>query len=179
MASFDELMLPHLPSAYNLAHWILRNQHDAEDAVQEAYLQAYRAFARFSGQNGRAWILTIVRNACYGRLRRQKGTPAIEAFDEMTHSLDALAADESVLAERIREADGAKQLELALEALPPPWREMIVLHDLEGLSYREIAVIADVPIGTVMSRLSRARARLQNDLRARLAPPKSAAEAKT
>lgn len=161
MPSFEEIMLPHLPTAYNLARWLLRNEHDAEDAVQEAYLRAFRVFARFRGGDGRAWLLTIVRNHCYDRLRRRRGTEPAESFDETVHT-GTLEVPEPAGAWR-REVS-PEQLRDALDALPEKMREVIVLHDLEGLAYREIAAVADIPIGTVMSRLARARERLQRDL---------------
>jgi RNA polymerase sigma-70 factor (ECF subfamily) len=143
--TFDHLMLPHLDAAYNLARWLLRNDQDAEDAVQEACLRAYRAFDRFRGGDGRAWLLTIVRNVCYTHLRQVRREPA---------EAKALAW---------RETKG-ELLRAALERLPAEFREVLVLHELEGLAYREIAVVAEIPLGTVMSRLARARHKLQVEL---------------
>lgn len=161
MPSFEELMLPHLPTAFNLARWLLRNEHDAEDSVQEAYLRALQVFSRFRGTDGRAWLLCIVRNICYDRLRRLQRSAPTESFDEELplHSLAAPPLAEAELAQ-VR----AGQLSAALAAMPDPLREVIVLHELEGFAYREIAEIAEIPIGTVMSRLARARARLQLEL---------------
>jgi RNA polymerase sigma-70 factor (ECF subfamily) len=164
MGSFEEVMLPHLSTAYNLARWLLRNDHDAEDAVQEAYLRALRGFGGFRGGDGRAWLLAIVRNGCYSRLRRQRRVEPHDAFDESVHG----ATDErGEVAERQRAAADAAALAAALERLPEGMREMILLRDFEGLSYREIAEVADLPAGTVMSRLARARERLQRELAVR------------
>jgi len=161
MPSFEETMLPHLPNAYNLARWLLRNEHDAEDSVQEAYLRAYKAFGQFRGGDGRAWLLTIVRNVCYSRMRKNQRMDLHEEFDE---SLHGVADDKAETAERLRGEVGAELLREALAALPEKMREVIVLHDLEGLAYREIAGVAGIPLGTVMSRLARARGRLHREL---------------
>ncbi len=161
MGSFEEVMLPHLPTAYNLARWLLRNDHDAEDAVQEAYLKALRAFDRFRGGDGRAWLLAIVRNGCYSRLRQQRRVEPHDAFDESVHGAADTRGEE---AERERAAADAAALAGAVGRLPEGMREMILLRDFEGLSYREIAEVAEVPVGTVMSRLARARERLQRVL---------------
>lgn len=161
MPSFEETMLPHLPNAYNLARWLLRNEHDAEDSVQEAYLRAYKAFGQFRGGDGRAWLLTIVRNVCYSRLRKNQNADLHEAFDE---SLHGAIDDKAEAAERLRGEVGAELLREALALLPEKMREMVVLHDLEGLAYREIAGVVGVPLGTVMSRLARARERLHREL---------------
>jgi RNA polymerase sigma-70 factor (ECF subfamily) len=166
--TFDDLMLPHLDAAYNLACWLLRNPHDAEDAVQEACLRAYRALGRFRGPDGRAWLLTIVRNVCYTRLRDSRRGPGVEAFDDDLHGL----ADESASPRAADWSEARSELlRGALERLPEEYREVIVLHELEGLPYKEIAAVAEIPIGTVMSRLARARARLQAEL---FPPPKKA-----
>ena len=158
-------MLPHMDASYNLARWLLRDPHDAEDAVQEACLRAHRAIDRFRGGDGRAWMLTIVRNVCYSQMRRGRREPPAEAYDEDFHGAASGAAE--VNAAVWREARG-ELLQHALDRLPAEYREVIVLHELEGLAYREIAAVADVPIGTVMSRLARARRRLQAEL---LSPP--------
>ncbi len=154
-------MLPHLDAAYNLARWLLRHDYDAEDAVQDAFLRAHQAWGRFRGGDGRAWLLTIVRNVCYSRLRahRRDGTP--EAFDDETHGVPDDHGEANAIA--WRETKSAL-LQQALEQLAPEFREVIVLHELEGLAYREVAAIADIPIGTVMSRLARARQKLQTAL---------------
>lgn len=166
MPPFEEIMLPHLSSAYNLARWLVRNEHDAEDCVQEAYLKAFRAFARFRGDDGRAWLLTIVRNVCHDRLRRLRGFEPPESFDEAIHS----GAGEDFDNERLRGELDSVQLQAALDALPSAAREIIVLHDLEGLAYKEIAGVLAIPLGTVMSRLARARQRLHRELVQRAKP---------
>lgn len=160
-STFDHLMLPHLDAAYNLARWLLRNDHDAQDAVQEACLRAYRAFDRFRGGDGRAWLLTIVRNVCYTHLRQRRRAPTLEAFDDEAHgSMDDPAATKALAWRETK----SELLQQALERLPPEFREVLVLHELEGLAYREIAVVAEIPLGTVMSRLARARHKLQAEL---------------
>lgn len=159
---FEKSMLPHLDAAYNLARWLLRNEHDARDSVQEAFLRAFKARDRFRGGDGRAWLLTIVRNVCYSRLRVVRREKAPEAFDERHHgAVDEPAENE---ARQSREADHAR-LNAALAALPEEMREVIVLHELERLPYREIAAVVGIPLGTVMSRLARARLRLQCEFR--------------
>jgi RNA polymerase sigma-70 factor (ECF subfamily) len=159
--SFEQTMLPHLDAAYNLARWLLRHDHDAEDAVQDAAVRAYRAFDRFRGGDGRAWLLTIVRNVCYSRLRQSRHAPSPEAFDDEIHGAIYDAAEANTIAWREVKSELLRQ---ALERLPTEFREVIVLHELEGLAYREIAAIAEIPIGTVMSRLARARRKLQTEL---------------
>jgi RNA polymerase sigma-70 factor (ECF subfamily) len=151
---FADLLMPHLASSYNLARWLVRSPQDAEDVVQDAYLQAFRAFDRYRGGDARAWLLRIVRNACYGWLRQRSG-PRGGAVDVDVADLpdDEAAGPE---AHTIRQADGAR-VRRALDELPPAFREALVLRELEGLSYKEIADIAEVPIGTVMSRLARGR----------------------
>jgi RNA polymerase sigma-70 factor, ECF subfamily len=160
-SAFEELMLPHLDAAYNLARWLLRHEQDAEDAVQDAFLRAHRGFSRFTGADGRAWLLTIVRNVCYTRLRDEKRHGTAEAFDDEAHSAMLGAGEANAVA--WREVKTA-QLQQALENLAPEFREVIVLHEIERLSYREIGEVAKLPIGTVMSRLSRARQKLQTEL---------------
>jgi len=154
-------MLPHLDAAYGLARWLLRDPHDAEDAVQEAFLRAYRAMDRFRGVDGRPWLLAIVRNVCYSQLRKLRQEPDAAPFDDEAHSAGHDPAEANAVA--WRETTG-ELLRRGLERLSPQFREMIVLHELEGLSYREIGAIAEIPIGTVMSRLARARAKLSTEL---------------
>ena len=158
---FEQAMLPHLDAAYNLARWLLRHEHDAEDAVHDAFLRAYQAFGRFRGGDGRAWLLTIVRSVCSSRLRAQRREAAPEAFDDETHGSAFDPAEANAIT--WRETKGAL-LQQAIEKLAPEFREVIVLHELEGLAYREIAAVAEIPIGTVMSRLARARRKLQTEL---------------
>jgi RNA polymerase sigma-70 factor (ECF subfamily) len=162
VGSFEQQMLPHLGAAFTLARYLLREAADAEDAVQDAYLQALRHFRGFRGDNARAWLLTIVRRVCYAwadRGRRHGWATDPELLD------DVPAGGDDPEAQLIR-GELQEQLAAAVEALPYPFREVIVLREIQELSYQEIAVITGVPIGTVMSRLSRARRRLQRALEA-------------
>jgi RNA polymerase sigma-70 factor (ECF subfamily) len=159
--TFENLMLPHLDAAYNLARWLLRNDHDAQDAVQEACVRAWRAFDRYRGGDGRAWLLTIVRNVCYTRLRKVRREPALEEFTDEVHGTVENTAQVKAL--EWQETKG-ELLRQALERLPAEFREVVVLHEIEGLAYREIAAVAEIPLGTVMSRLARARQKLQVEL---------------
>lgn len=157
-ARFAAAILPYLDAAYNLARWLVRNDAEAEDLVQEAYLRAWKGFAGFRGADGRPWLLAIVRNTCYTWLRENRRQGLAVEFDEALHSQDGDIPEP----ERLRAASAERQtLEKALAELPSEFREVIVLRELEELSYKEISEIADVPVGTVMSRLARARARLQ------------------
>jgi RNA polymerase sigma-70 factor (ECF subfamily) len=157
---FEQVFLPHLDAAYNLARWLLRNDQDAEDAVQEACLRAYKAFPRFRGGDGKAWLMTILRNVCFTMIKKSKSHETPEPFDEEIHQ----AAGQADLRETFRQKANAETLQSALEKLPDDFREIIVLHDLEGLAYKQIAVVIGIPIGTVMSRLARARARLRAEI---------------
>jgi RNA polymerase sigma-70 factor (ECF subfamily) len=159
--AFENLVRSHLDASYNLARWLLRNDHDAQDAVQEACMRAFRAFGRFRGGDGRAWLLTIVRNVCYSHLARNRREPALESFDDAAHGGTENLVENKASA--WLEAKG-EQLQQALERLPTEFREVIVLHEIEGLAYREIATVAEIPLGTVMSRLARARQKLQAEL---------------
>jgi RNA polymerase sigma-70 factor (ECF subfamily) len=154
-------MLPHLGAAFTLARYLLRETADAEDAVQEAYLQALRHFAGFRGENARAWLLTIVRRVCYGWAERARrhGWSEPDLLDELPG-----AGDDPETA--FLRGERREQLARAVEALPFPFREVIVLREIQDLSYQEIAAVTGVPIGTVMSRLARARRRLQQALEA-------------
>ncbi len=154
---FEQVFLPHLDAAYNFARWLLRNDQDAEDAVQEAYMRAYKAFSRFRGGNGKAWLMTILRNVCYTMIKKLKSNDPSEPFDEEIHQL----VGESEMQDAFQKKANAETLHAALEKLPGEFREVIVLHDLEGLAYKEIASVVGIPIGTVMSRLARARGRLR------------------
>src|SRR5262245_34647413 len=156
---FQRTFLPYLDAAYNLARWVLKNEADAQDVVQEAYLRALRFRATFRGGDPRAWLLTIVRNTAYTWLSRNRSAGAPVPFEEEHHPDEAMPVD----AELIRRAD-ARALRTAMEELPTEFREIVVLRDLEGLSYKEIAEVADLPIGTVMSRLARGRSRLKRAL---------------
>ena|SRR5438874_341210 len=157
------MVLPHLDAAYTLARYLTRNDHDAEDVVQDAYLRALRYFDGFRGEasNARAWVLAIVRNTAYTWRRRQHSDTHGTEFNEQLHS-DSVADEQPETA--LLKHDATESLTRALNRLPIEFREVIVLRELEGLSYKEISDVAGVPVGTVMSRLSRARERLQQAL---------------
>ena len=158
---FEEALLPHLGAAYNLARWLTRHADDAEDVVQEAYLRALKSFGGFHGTDGRAWLLAIVRNTCYTWLQQKRLRQPATAFDEEVHGLDAGTPSPVAL---LLQKENKQAIHQAVEELPLDLREVVVLRELEGLSYKEIAAIADIPMGTVMSRLARARQRLQKRL---------------
>jgi RNA polymerase sigma factor (sigma-70 family) len=157
LTSFNEGVLPHLDAAYNLARWLTRNDQDAEDVVQEASLRAFKYWRSFSGRDCRSWLLAIVRNTYYTWLRQRSVQPELTEDGEIDDVDNGILSPESTL---LQNAD-RETLRTALEDLPVEFREAIVLREMEGLSYKEIADIAGVPIGTVMSRLARARKRLQ------------------
>jgi RNA polymerase sigma-70 factor (ECF subfamily) len=156
-ARFEAVVIPHLGAAYNLARWLTRNDHDAEDVTQEAYLRALKFFDGFRGGDGRAWLLAIVRNTCFTWLKRNHPKEIQSTIDDQVETLES---DVSPEAELIQKAD-AQVIRRALEDLPAEYREVIVLREMEELSYKEIAELIDIPLGTVMSRLARARKRLQ------------------
>ena len=158
LARFEQTVLPHLDAAYNLARWLTRNEHDAEDMVQEAYLRAFKFFQSFRGTDVRPWLLSIVRNCCYSWLQQNRAHELSTEFDEEKHSMETDSSDPAALV--LQNADH-EMLKGALDQLPVEFREAIVLREMEDLSYKEIADISGVPIGTVMSRLARARKRLQ------------------
>jgi RNA polymerase sigma-70 factor (ECF subfamily) len=161
LANFEQAVLPHLDAAYNLARWLMRNDQDAEDVVQEACLRALRFFGGFRGGNARAWLLKIVRNTSYNWLKRYRVQEAGEEFDENMFGPDPHALNpEKVL---LQNASG-KILRQALEELRPNFREVLILREFEEMSYREISDVTGVPLGTVMSSLSRARGRLRQSL---------------
>lgn len=157
---FDDAIVPHLDAAYRLARWLTGNEADAEDVVQDASLRAFRYFGTFSGKNARAWFLRIVRNVCWSRWHR-KVAPPTDLFDEEQHSGPHLVPDPETLLLR---ADAASVVGRALADLPDRFRELIVLREMEGLSYQELADVLEIPIGTVMSGLSRARTALRRSL---------------
>jgi RNA polymerase sigma-70 factor, ECF subfamily len=163
---FDRTFLPHMDAAYNLARWLVRDDHDAQDVVQEAYLRAVRFAGGFRGGDACAWILAIVRNTAFTWLRRNRGAESPAEFDEKLHG--GSTEESGLEADAVRKADAA-MIRAALEQLSDDFREVIVMRDIEGLSYKEIADATDIPIGTVMSRLARARARLAHSLKDRIA----------
>jgi RNA polymerase sigma factor (sigma-70 family) len=173
--NFEQVVLPHLDAAYNLARWLTRNTQDAEDVVQEAYLRAFRFFGGFHGGNARTWLLKIVRNTCYTWLHQNRPQQPTTAFDEELHTDMAQSQSPETLV--LRKAD-RQLLNHALEELPVDFREVLVLLELEGLSYKEIAEVLAIPIGTVMSRLARARHRLRDSLSRHL-PNKKGTEGKS
>ncbi len=157
-SNFEEVLLPHLDAAYNLARWLTRDPADADDVVQEAYMRAFRFFGGFHGGDSRSWLLKIVRNTCYTWLRKNRPREIVYELDEEQH--EATSGDpDAVLQENI----DRQLVRKLLDELPPEYREIIVLRDIEGLSYKEISAVTEMPLGTVMSRLSRARKRLQSD----------------
>jgi RNA polymerase sigma factor (sigma-70 family) len=169
LMSFEALMLPHLDAAHNLAKWLLRDEHDAQDVVQEAFLRAFRSFSGFHGSDGRAWLLRIVRNTSYTLLKKNRATDLNTPFDEEIHA----SGHESVSPATILEqSEDAELIRGAMEELPAEFREVLALRHQEGLSYKEIADIAQIPPGTVMSRLARARGKLKECLAARIGKEK-------
>jgi RNA polymerase sigma-70 factor, ECF subfamily len=165
LASFEETMLPHLDAAHNLATWLLRNEQDAEDVVQEAYLRAFKSFNGFRGSNGRPWLLTIVRNTYYTFLKKNRAADLTTPFDDEIHAIGHESASPATILER---AEDAELIREAMDALPAELREILALRHQEGFSYQEIADITQIPPGTVMSRLARARTKLKGCLAARV-----------
>src|SRR5437667_2661408 len=156
---FEEVVLPQLDAAYNLARWLTRNGHDAEDVVQEACERALKYFDAFRGGDAKAWFLTVVRHACYDWLKRNRPAEIVPGDQETIESVpDLTAATPEQMA--LRNASSSALAE-AIAALPLGYREVLILRELEELPYREIARVVDIPIGTVMSRLARARGLLQ------------------
>jgi RNA polymerase sigma-70 factor, ECF subfamily len=168
-ASFAEAMLPHLDAAHNLAKWLLRNEEDAQDVVQEAYLRAFRAFSGLRGTNGRAWLLTIVRNTAYTLLKKRHAADLTTSFDEEIHVTGHDSVSPATILENVEDAQLIKE---AMDELSAEFREILILRHHEDLSYKEIADIAQIPPGTVMSRLARARTRLKECLETRIAREK-------
>jgi RNA polymerase sigma-70 factor (ECF subfamily) len=169
LESFEAVLLPHLDAAHNLAKWLLRNEEDAQDVVQEAYLRAFKSFGGFRGSNGRAWLLTIVRNTSYTLLKKNRAVDLTTTFDEEIH----VSGHESVSPATVLEhSEDAELIKEAMDDLPTEFREILTLRHQEDLSYKEIAEIAQIPQGTVMSRLARARARLRECLAARIGKEK-------
>jgi RNA polymerase sigma-70 factor (ECF subfamily) len=165
LTSFETLMLPHLDAAHNLARWLLRNEQDAQDVVQEAYLRAFKSFGGFHGSNGRAWLLTIVRNTSYTLLKKNQAVDLTTTFDEELHTSSHQSVSPTTILEQ---SENAALIREAINELPAEFREILTLRHQEGLSYKEIAEIAQIPPGTVMSRLARARAKLREYLAAKI-----------
>jgi RNA polymerase sigma-70 factor (ECF subfamily) len=163
---FEMKVLPHLDAAYNLSRWLTRNDHDAEDVVQEACLRAIRFIATHRGENSRGWLLAIVRNTCCTWLQKNRPSELNRTLPvDQTNEPPSGELDPPAMA--IRKAD-REMVQRAVEELPIEYREVIVLRELDGMSYKEVAEIVGVPLGTVMSRLSRARKRLEQSLGQRL-----------
>jgi RNA polymerase sigma-70 factor (ECF subfamily) len=168
---FEEIFSVHLDAAYDLARWLTRDDSNAEDVVQEACLRAFKFLDSFHGGNGRAWLLAIVRNTYYTWLEKNRPQMLNVPFDEDTlaadgYDVDALTLDATYSVDRLLEAkDSQRLVNHALDQLPAEFREVIVLRELEDMSYKEIATVANIPIGTVMSRLARARKLLLQHLR--------------
>jgi RNA polymerase sigma-70 factor (ECF subfamily) len=161
---FEELILPHLNSAHNLARWMMRNDQDAQDVVQESYMRAFRFFASYRGGDGKAWLLEVVRNTCFTFQRREMRKSTGVVFDEAAHtpSMHQPNAEDALV-----EAGNRQILRRCIESMPEPFREVLVMRELEEMSYRQIADVVGVPPGTVMSRLSRARKRLEECAKSR------------
>ena len=152
---FEEIFLPYLDAAYNLARWIIRHDQDAQDVVQDAYVRAFKGFQRFrGGGNSKAWFLTIVRNTAYTLLNKRAAEEKLVPYEEERHA-NIIPIDDPD--NELRTEAKKEYLQRVLEQLPPEFREVIILYELEGLSYKDLASTLGIPVGTVMSRLSRAR----------------------
>ncbi len=160
--NFEEAALPHLGAAYNLARWLTHDATDAEDVVQEAYLRAFRHFGSFHGRDGRPWLLAIVRNTCYTWMQHNRSPQLTVHLDDQLQEIESKALNPEALL--LQSAD-SQMVRQALEELPVEFREVVVLRELEGLSYKQIAAVVEIPLGTVMSRLARARKHLQQILK--------------
>ena len=159
--NFEQAVLPHLDAAYNLARWLMRNEQDAKDVAQEAYMRAFRFFPGFRGGDARAWLLKIVRNTCYTWLHANRLLQDAAEFDENLFRPDSSAPNPE---EAMLQNDSSTLVRKALEKLQPNYREVLILRELEGMSYKEISDITGMPAGTVMSSLSRARGQLRQIL---------------
>src|SRR3984957_7504516 len=159
--TFEQFMLPPLDAASTLARWVVRNTHDAEDVVQEAYLRAFKFFGGYQGGDARAWMLKIVRNTSYSFLEKNRPADLAEEFDEKIHT--STTGQTGAEAALLQSAD-SRMLHKALDELPVNFREVLVLRELEDMSYKEIAEVKGVPMGTVMSSLARARTQLREQL---------------
>ena len=157
LKAFEQVVLPHLDAAHNLARWLAGNDHDAQDVAQEACLRAFKFFGGFHGDNARAWLLTIVRNTFYNWLKKNRPAEIAGGLDDEALAVEDVSVNAEAMNLRLADAGVVRR---AISELPVEFREMIVLREMEGLSYKEIADLSDVPIGTVMSRLARARKQL-------------------
>ena len=155
--TFEEVVLPHLDAAFNYARWLTKSEADAEDVVQDAYVRALRFFSSLRSDDARSWLLTIVRNTWYGRFPRATAANQTTVYDDVTHDRPDESLDPEAL---VLQRQAVEKVQRAVQELPADFREVIVLRELEGLSYKEIAAVVGIPIGTVMSRLARARERL-------------------
>ena len=162
---FEEIALPHLNAAYNLARWLIHDDNEAEDIVQEAYLRAFKFFGGFYGGDSRAWLLTIVRNTCYTWLQQNRVLRLADSIDDKIDEVGPTDSDPETL---LLQSVDSQMVRQALQDLPVEFREVVVLREMEGLSYKEIANVVDIPIGTVMSRLKRGRTRLHELLTKRM-----------
>jgi RNA polymerase sigma-70 factor, ECF subfamily len=161
LPDFEQIVVPHLDAAYNLARWLVRSPADAEDVVQDACLRAVRFFEGFRGGDSRAWVLKIVRNTCYSWLKKHRPAELSDEFNETVHSPESPRGSIEAKLVALTESEAVRT---ALETLPMAFREVLVLREIEGLSYKEISDVAGVPMGTVMSSLFRARVRLRKEL---------------
>lgn len=159
--SFEEVVLPHLDAAFNYARWLTKNDADAEDVVQDAYVRALRFFSSLRDENARAWLFTIVRNTWYGRFPRRAESAVVNVAGQDTDNRADVSLDPEA---QMIQQQTVEQVQRALETLPTDFREVLVLRELEGLAYKEIATVVGIPLGTVMSRLARARERLADVL---------------
>ena len=166
-ALFEQTIMPHLDAAYNLARWLAGNDHDAQDVAQEASLRAFRFFGSFRGENPRAWLLSIVRNTFYTWLRKNRPPAGMIEITDETLDIEDSSANAETVNPHFADADAVRR---AIADLPVEFREIVILREMEGFSYKEIADLAEVPIGTVMSRLARARKLLQKSLAAAFNP---------
>jgi RNA polymerase sigma-70 factor (ECF subfamily) len=167
LRAFEQMVLPHLDAAYNLARWLAGNDHDAQDVAQEASLRALKFFGSFRGENARAWLLTIVRNTFYTWLRNNRPPENVVELEEEVLAVEDISVNAEILNSQLADVEAIRR---AIEELPVEFREIFILRDMEGLSYKEIAELADVPLGTVMSRLTRARRQLQKRLAGEFRP---------
>jgi RNA polymerase sigma-70 factor (ECF subfamily) len=164
LANFEQAILPHLDAAFNLARWLTRNDNDAEDVVQEAYLRAFKFFGSFTGGDGRAWLLAIVRNTCYTWLQHNRSPQLNVSIDDELEEIESNQLDPEA---QLLQVANTEMVRDALQQLPIEFREVVVLRELEEMSYKDIASVTELPPGTVMSRLARGRKRLQEVLKSR------------